>query len=120
VAQRRHGDAAAPLFDERTRSQLDELIAWVTLVSDKPATPAIPPKIDPASSLITSGHHPQPAEQAAPPASTTATSTDAAASKTATPPAGSPSTSTPKNPAAYVPRDPFDPEIFNQRFFGPK
>lgn len=122
MPQRRHGGSDEPIFDERTRDQLEELSAWVMMTVAKPEPATVPERIDPRSSLLSSGHHPQvagrtpmpKAEQSAGGAedkdSTAANSKVGPNAEGEKPPAGN----------AYVPRDPFDPEVFNRRFFSGK
>ena len=119
MPQRRHGGASGPIFDERTRGQLEELSAWVAMTVAKPPPPAPPQKIDPNGALLSAGHRPQVAGKAADSTVTNpASETDASRAKT-----GVAEPVKPQEPkagadaeGAYVPRDPFDPEIFNRRF----
>jgi len=122
MPQRRHGGASGPIFNERTKAQLDELTEWVRLVTAAKTPPVSLERIDPGSSLLTSGHRPQTDANPQPKAmsrdSTEPKDRFAAAGSTpASPPADSVGTAKPATDAPFVPRDPFDPEVFNRRFF---
>jgi hypothetical protein len=112
MSQRRHGTALTAIFDKHSQKQLDELTAWVkaTFVSE-PAPP--PASIRPGAGAALS----QPAPGAAP--------AEPGASSASPSPAGPvhamrPDTSDPKGKGRpgtiFVPRDPYDPELFNRRF----
>jgi hypothetical protein len=93
-AQRRHGNALTAPLDKQTQKQFEELKAWVV------GAVALPAESAPATI---------PADDAA--------TLSQSVSQTAGPLATVPAPATP--PAAgdrFVPRDPFDPEIFNRRF----
>jgi hypothetical protein len=93
-AQRRHGNSLTAPLDKHTQKQFEELKAWVLATSIVPA-PAAPATI-PASESPT-------LSQAELPANTP---------DTAAPPAANAE----QPDKRFVPRDPFDPEIFNRRF----
>jgi hypothetical protein len=100
-AQRRHGTALTAPFDRHTQKQLDELTMWVLLTV--PSSPPGPPTIavDGQATLLQPA---LPAESA----DSSAAAQDAA-----------PATAAGKRDAAadrFVPRDPFDAELFNRRF----
>lgn len=120
MPQKRHGGSAGPIFDERTKHQFDELIAWVQLTTETTPPPAVPSSIDPSSNLVSAGHHPQTNGKIAPPGTQAEPATKAATQATwATSPTEAKAAPAPPQPGQpFVPRDPFDPEIFNRRFFG--
>jgi hypothetical protein len=116
MPQRRHGSALAAIFDKHSQKQLDELASWVgqTLVQSKSVVPATIPTGD-QPTLLQAG----PREPAA---GTQASGEHPAASGDTTVKAMRPQvddlTATPKANTGerFVPRDEFDPEIFNRRF----
>lgn len=116
LPQRRHGSAPAAVFDEHTRRQLDELTAWVKLVTGYEEPPPPPPAAQPAtvSTPAAVALHQNGAASGivAPSSPATPAETGPAA-----PLAGKPSTSEASNPSRFVPRDEFDPEIFNRHYF---
>ncbi len=108
--QRRHGTALTAVFDKHTQKQLDEIKNWVlyTLAAAEPAVPATI-AADGQATLSQAAEAPTPSATDPPPTTTG----DAPAA-----------TATPQQPPAptdrFVPRDPFDPELFNRRFRGKK
>jgi hypothetical protein len=122
MPQRRHGGSASAVFDERTRGQLDVLAGWVAHATATHEVASTPQKIDPKSSLLSSSHHPQTKGQAAEPGKQAVVHPDngigtdpASAEK----PASSVTSPQPSSSVGmpFAPRDAFDPEIFNRRFF---
>lgn len=113
LPQKPHGSSLTSVFDKHTQRQLDELKAWVrmTVATPEPTAPATIPADEPAT--------------LSQPAATPATAPSASAAESALPkvPAMRPAVGEASNNAAgsptkgtFVPRDPFDPEIFNRRF----
>ena len=100
-AQRRHGTALTAPFDRHTQKQLDELTMWVRL------TVAAPP---PAPTTIAAGGQ-STLSQAALPA-------DSAGPTVAAAPAAKATAAEKRDASAdrFIPRDPFDPELFNRRY----
>jgi hypothetical protein len=94
-AQRRHGTALTAVFDSRTQKQFEELKSWVLATLAAPPS-AAPPTIPPGGKTTLS----QPAPQPAPPADGLQT----------------PAVEVRRSEDRFVPRDPFDPELFNRRF----
>ena len=93
--QRRHGTALTAVFDKHMQKQFEELKAWVLMTVAAPQA-AAPATIGPARETTLSQPAPQPAA--------------AASDSQGAPPAGTRATD------RFVPRDPFDPELFNRRF----
>jgi hypothetical protein len=106
LPQKPHGSSRTAVFDKHTQRQLDELTAWVrmTVAAPEPSPPATIPADEPATLS-------QPAELPRGPAATDAV-------QAMRPAIEETSAATPKSPNknVFVPRDPFDPEIFNRRF----
>jgi len=144
---RPHGAGNVPIFTDREQSQYKQLVQWVYLVANAKQV-ASPPTLEErgAPLLQTMPHTSEPATdesaKAAPPQAKANKVTPAAwsdsfpnhaATPTENPPVGEPQfratrihgqvvlrplpkrPDTAKEPAA---RDPFDPEVFNRRFFG--
>lgn len=111
---RQHGSSLVPVFDKQTQRQLEELRAWVRLTVAMPeaAQPTTIPA-DQASALS------QPDAQAAVEQTTNEPAAPIAAGAVASQP--KPATQSPATPVSprkdtFIPRDPFDAEIFNWRF----
>jgi hypothetical protein len=106
--QRRHGAALTAVFDKHTQKQLDEIKNWVlfTLAAAEPTVPA----------TIAADGQATLSQTAQPP---TASTTQPAATGNA-PAATAPPPQPPVATDRFVPRDPFDPELFNRRFRGKK
>jgi hypothetical protein len=119
LPQQRHGNTAAPVFDEHTQSQLDELARWIAMTVPKPL-PTAPASINPTGVLLSPAENPQSrANINANPATPIATPTNPAAATPAQPA----SAATGDKQAAdlpFKPRDPFDPEIFNRLYLSAK
>jgi hypothetical protein len=126
LPQQRHGGTAAPVFDDHTQSQLDELARWIAMTVPKPVATA-PASIDPTGVLLSPGENPQsranidakpilPAANGAPHEPPAAPGTPATPAKPASAPGGD------KQAAdfPFKPRDPFDPEIFNRLYLSGK
>jgi hypothetical protein len=99
LPQRQHGSSLVAVFDKQTQKQLDELKTWVRLTVAAPE-PTVPATIPTGEAATLS----QPA--AALPSESAPKTTDE-------------SRNPPQQAALgdqFVPRDPFDPEIFNRRF----
>jgi hypothetical protein len=104
MPQRRHGSALAAVFDKHSQKQLDELTSWVKLSFVRPAT--VPATIPTTSGATLSQAAPTQQPAVANDQGANAGSTSSAAA-TALKPA---------SPGQFVPRDAFDPEIFNRRY----
>jgi hypothetical protein len=141
---RPHGTLKVPVFTDREHSQYKQLVQWVLHVSQVKEAPAKPTLAERTAPLLQTVPRPgqssapdKPAESQPPKAKLRVDPNDwsqsfpdqagAAAER-----AGHPEQATPKaagadagrqvvpgeSDADFVPRDPFDPEIFNRRFFG--
>ena len=114
LPQRRHGAALTPVFDKHTQNQLAELIAWSRMTTGVAAPtvlktiaaptailsqPAATPQITPAGTEPT-------AEQPTKVMRPRLDEADDAASVS--------------TKERFIPRDAYDPEIFNRRFHGPR
>ena len=129
-----HGGSNLPIFTDRRQSQYRQLVQWVYhVVGDK--LPAAPPTLkERTAPLLEQG--PQPGD---PPSDAAPDEPVAAEGATVVPPSSAPGATaglsssvpqselmrrlqspTPSNADSFVPKDPFDPEIFNRRFFGSK
>ncbi len=117
---KQHGSSLVPVFDKHTQKQLDDLKAWVklTVAAPEPASPSSIPSTIPAgeaSALSQPGAAPG---HESPSADLAAGSTPVAM-PAVRPAIDSPGTSgAGRGKDSFVPRDPFDPEIFNRRFTG--
>ena len=114
LPQRQHGSSLVAVFDKQTQKQLEDLKDWVrlTIAAPEPATPATIPTGE-AATLS------QPATGAdATPQSVQQQSYGTSVSvQTMRPTIDAPTAPGPKAGGdRFVPRDPFDPEIFNRRF----
>lgn len=115
MPQRRHGTALSAVFDKHSQKQLDELTAWVRTAFAVQAS-AGPATIPPAEPVTLSQPSASPAEQAAVQTEQLAEQPTAGPTKINV---MRPQTTSPDSPKArFVPRDPFDPEIFNRRYLG--
>lgn len=113
LPQRRHGGTPAAIFDERTKRQLDELIAWTKLASGY--VEPVAAKIEHPATLATQAgvlHQPGATGLSELEPSAKATPASEASGKTERPAAASASRRT----EAFVPRDEFDAEIFNRQY----
>ncbi|MDX1944921.1 MAG: hypothetical protein SFU86_05895 [Pirellulaceae bacterium] len=115
LPQRRHGSALAAVFDKQSQKQLDELTQWVKLTTAA-ATPPQPATIpaDPKGTLSQPAPTAPAAEQSAIETSPSAAGSAPAVRVMRPPLAGLPAKAA--APANFLPRDEFDPEIFNRRF----
>jgi len=104
AATRPHGTATTPVFTHRQLVQYQQLVQWVEQLAERPR-PAIPATVDLRS------------RPPASPYDETEPVVDSAESNPPTPPLG-PEQGPPAS--QFAPIDPFDPEIFNRRFFGPE
>jgi hypothetical protein len=118
LPQKQHGSSLVAVFDKQTQKQLDELKAWVKLTVAAPE-PMQPPTIPTAQGATLS----QPATGPNVPMPNTGQSPAGQASAAPAQPCAiappAPASPAPTR-AHFVPRDPFDPEIFNRRFAGKK
>ncbi len=138
-----HGNPPTAVFTERDRAQYSQLTSWVYAVSrtrqlPQPSAPAAsPPAVDlavvpaSASEPVAPAELPAVSEDAVPqdgaPASAARELTPAEKAYTPEqlramgmlPEAGGQVQVGADVPAAFTPKDPFDPAIFNRRFFGP-
>jgi hypothetical protein len=133
-----HGGMKAPVFGEREQAQYKQLVQWVFQVAGPKA--AAPPSLSERGSPLLQARAQPPAEVAMPPASRTAptvsppeTTTEGTAVE-AQPTVDSgeqfrvtrihgqlelrPMAKTSPDAQPFVPKDVFDPAIFNRRFFG--
>jgi hypothetical protein len=114
LPQRRHGSALSAIFDKQSQKQLNELSAWVKLTLVAPHTS---PATIPGGAATLS----QPTPPASPPSSAPQADQPAGSqpppSVRAMKPAVGPEEKK-SSPAAdhFVPRDRYDPEIFNRRY----
>ena len=106
MPQRRHGNSVSAIFDERTKKQLDELTAWVRIVCGQVEPSRGVAAIQPATVGTT------PAASALHQPSTVPEASPIARQEPSLPPAGEDEA----NPKGFLPRDEFDPEIFNRRY----
>ena len=112
LPQRRHGTSLTAVFDKHSEKQLKELTAWIKLTLAAPhATPTTIPQGTATLSQPNTGAPPKSPTPATPSAGSPAEPTATQVMK--------PSVETPEaKPTAdrFIPRDRFDPEIFNRRF----
>jgi hypothetical protein len=121
--QQRHGSALAAVFDKHTAGQLAELIAWARMtVANSPAAPATRPTTiaAPQATLSQPATQVHPNTPVEPNADASSESSDQSLRHTVRMMRPSPdgSGAPPAEPPPFRPRDPFDPEIFNRRYFG--
>ena len=106
-----HGNIETVVFGERDREQFELLAAWVKQVADEPKDQ--PPRtIAPGSSNLLQASYDQPTTEPDPingEAPSTVAPTGARSIGSCEGRKTDPGT-------GYLPRDPFDPEIFNRRF----
>jgi len=119
--QQRHGSTQAPVFDKRSQHQLDDLIAWAKHLAPKPPQASLPASVNPMQSLLSqpgsTGDKPD-AELAGGKASANTPPTGKPEGRRPRAPRLPPPDDTkdqPGGPKELSPRDPFDPEIFNQK-----
>jgi len=107
----RHGNVENVIFGERDRQQFEQLADWVKQVSAGPEDRS-PETITPGQSNLLQASYLQLASHPGP--------TIGEATSTAAPVSGHPLSTGEKqetDPSTkYMPRDPFDPEIFNRRY----
>jgi len=121
-AQQRHGPALTAVFDKHTQNQLAELVGWAKLAVASSPPPA-PRTIGTASTTLSqpaAADRPPPAKEDAKGASPAAAAAPAAGSievKAMRPPLEPGNEARPAGGGErFVPRDRFDPEIFNRRY----
>lgn len=104
---RQHGSSLVPVFDKQTQKQLEELRAWVrlTVAAPEPAAPVQPATIPAVE-----------AEALSQPGDGGANQTNAPGAEAKGPAAEFSQLPGGRGKDSFVPRDPFDPEIFNRRF----
>jgi hypothetical protein len=123
LPQQRHGSALAAVFDKHSAGQLAELVAWARLtVANSPAAPATRPTTiaTPQTTLsqpATHVHSDAPVE-AHPEASSDSNDSTLRHTVRMMRPSVGGASPPPAQPAPFRPRDLFDPEIFNRRYFG--
>jgi hypothetical protein len=122
IPQERHGGAQSPVFDKRSRHQLDDLIAWAKHLSPKPPQVSLPSSVGPMQTLLSQPDSTQrkPAVEQAGGKSPPSTSPRAEKGESRRPraPRLPPPTDEKTEPGSredFTPRDPFDPEIFNRQ-----
>ena len=117
LPQRRHGTSLTAVFDKNSQKQLHELTAWIKLTLAAPhASPATIPQG--AATLSQSGADATPKPPT--PAETSAGSPTEPPATRVMKPAVDPAEPKPAGGTdRFVPRDRFDPEIFNRRFLPP-
>lgn len=106
MPQRRHGTTLTAVFDRHTQDQLVELQKWMQTTLQAPSTPATgqaPGTINGKEATL-SQTAAKPADAAEPNDVRVAASDASNDNSTA-------------SDGTFVPRDPYDPEIFNRRFF---
>jgi hypothetical protein len=118
MPQQRHGGALSAVFDKQTSPQLAELVAWAKLATAAPpARPVVPATIAPTSATLSQpaggSNAASPPMPDAPPPQPPAASTV----RVMRPPLEQP-TGSAKSPPQFVPRDRYDPEIFNRQYHG--
>jgi hypothetical protein len=109
-----HGPLTQPVFSQRDQAQLKLLTEWVKQLARQDVEAAPPTIAPPTSRLLQAAF---PASQATPPAQTP--ETPPAAARNSVPSVSSPP---PKRlpDDTYMPRDAFDPEVFNRRYGDPQ
>jgi hypothetical protein len=113
-----HGTAKEAVFKTRDASQYRQLVAWVYQAAQaqpprqEPATSERPPLLQPDSSLQTGVPRSTPKLKEKSPSAPA----PHGELQTATQRPGALG-ATPASPLGFVPRDPFDPEIFNRKYF---
>jgi hypothetical protein len=119
IPQERHGGMQAPIFDKRTQHQRDDLVAWAKMLAPKPPQVVLPTTIGPAETLLTQqgGPHGKAGSKTPPNIAPMNVGEKTDGSEPRPPRAPSVKDLEPgsgsRKPGA--PRDPFDPEIFNQK-----
>lgn len=115
VPQERHGGTQTPVFDKRSQHQLDDLIAWAKHLAPRPTQVSLPSSINPMQTLLSqpksAGERPalEPVEQSA-----------GRRSRAPRIPTVNDVKKEEGIREAKAPRDPFDPEIFNQKYLPDK
>jgi len=108
-----HGPLPQPVFSQRDQLQLKLLTEWVKQLARQDVEPAPPTIAPPTSQLLQAAFTPS---QTTPPPQHP--ESPPAAIKDSAPGSSSPSAKRlPDDP--YLPRDPFDPEVFNRRYLAP-
>jgi hypothetical protein len=113
LPQRRHGSALTAIFDKNSQKQLDELSAWVQLTLAAPATS--PATISAGTTTLSQPAVARPAPPV--PQSANETSPQKLEGEQTTQPKAAPQEGEGRaNTDRFVPRDRFDPAIFNRRY----
>ena len=114
LPQRRHGSSLSAVFDKHSQKQLAELTAWIKLTLAAPhASPATIPQGTATLSQSSSAAPPKSPTPAAPSAGAPV---DATTTQVMKPPVDSTDSKPAPATDRFLPRDRFDPEIFNRRF----
>jgi hypothetical protein len=114
LPQKQHGSSLVSVFDKQTQKQLEDLKAWVrmTVAATEPATPATIPIGESATLSQPATGASAPSQPAPQPSGEFSPTVQATRPTTESPMALGPNARGDR----FVPRDPFDPEIFNRRF----
>jgi hypothetical protein len=117
LPQRRHGTSLTAVFDKLSQSQLTELVAWTKLTAGAPRSSA-PQTIGPTQATLS-----QPAATAVPaaanqgpPGPTPDAQPVGQGVQVMRPSLDKVPDQFPPGGQRFVPRDPYDPELFNRRF----
>ena len=113
LPQRRHGTSLTAVFDKHSQKQLDDLAKWINITLASPQAPPTIPAATPTLLQSSSDAFPKSTAPAPPAAMTPGESSSTRVMKPAVESAESKSAAAAER---FVPRDRFDPEIFNRRY----
>jgi hypothetical protein len=114
LPQRRHGSALSAVFDNQSQKQLSELSAWVKLTLAAPHTS--PATIPDGTATLSQPTSPATTPTRAPQAEQPVGSQPLSGVRAMKPAIGAEERKSSPTADRFVPRDRFDPEIFNRRY----
>jgi hypothetical protein len=108
LPQHRHGTSLTAVFDKHSQKQLDDLAKWINITLASPQPPPTIPAATPTLSQSSGDASPKPPAPATP--------GDPSSTRVMKPAVESAESKPAAAAERFVPRDRFDPEIFNRRY----
>jgi hypothetical protein len=123
MPQEKHGGMLENMFDKRTQQQLDDLVAWAKLTVPNSPPVALPTTIGPAQTLLTQQETSEKTGDRIPPniaPMNAGENSDRGKPRSPRAPSVNDLKREGSGDEPTAPRDPFDPQIFNQKYLPAK